>query len=123
MVAQLLQVQNISKSFPGVRSLDRVSFEVKSGEVHALVGENGARKSIPINIIAGNHQLPIESRLLILDELTAGITEQESLSPLVVLQPDDEVHHTEEWELIEGVAMPANKEDELTAVAQKYITG
>ena len=49
--------------------------------------------------------------------------EIESLSPLVLLQPNDEVRHTEEWELIEGVATPANKEDELDAVAQKLIIG
>jgi ABC-type sugar transport system ATPase subunit len=69
MVAQLLKIQNISKSFPGVRALDSVSFDVKPGEVHALVGENGAGKSTLINIIAGNYQ-PDEGEILLFGQLT-----------------------------------------------------
>lgn len=52
-LAPLLKMSNITKDFPGVRALDRVSFEVKPGEVQALVGENGAGKSTLIKILAG----------------------------------------------------------------------
>jgi len=38
----ILEVQNVSKSFPGVKALDRVSLNLAKGEVHARVGENGA---------------------------------------------------------------------------------
>src|SRR4030042_639543 len=48
-----LELENISKTFPGVRALDNVSFRCTGGEIHALVGENGAGKSTLINIIAG----------------------------------------------------------------------
>ena len=49
----LLAVRDISKSFGGVRVLDSVAFDVRSGEVHALVGENGAGKSTLMNILSG----------------------------------------------------------------------
>ncbi len=49
----LLRLENISKYFPDTLALDRVNFDVCSGEVHALFGENGAGKSTLIQIIAG----------------------------------------------------------------------
>lgn len=49
----ILQIQNVSKYFPGVIALDDVSMQVDAGEVHALVGENGAGKSTLIKIISG----------------------------------------------------------------------
>ena len=50
----VLQLEDISVSFGGVRALHDVSFDVRAGEVVALVGDNGAGKSTTIKVIAGN---------------------------------------------------------------------
>ena len=49
----ILEMRNITKTFPGVRALDNVTFSVKRGEIHALVGENGAGKSTLMNVLSG----------------------------------------------------------------------
>jgi ribose transport system ATP-binding protein len=51
-----LQLENISKTFPGVQALDNIHLALNVGEIHALCGENGAGKSTMINILAGNLQ-------------------------------------------------------------------
>lgn len=51
----ILEIQGLSKAFPGVQALDHVDFTVTRGEVHALVGENGAGKSTLMKTLAGIH--------------------------------------------------------------------
>ncbi|MCL4416600.1 MAG: ATP-binding cassette domain-containing protein, partial [Actinobacteria bacterium] len=49
----ILQIENLSKKFPGVKALDDVSFNIRKNTVHCIVGENGAGKSTLIKIITG----------------------------------------------------------------------
>src|SRR5437773_317855 len=56
MTAALLQLTHVAKASGAVRALKNVSFDLRAGEVHALVGENGAGKSTLIKVITGAHQ-------------------------------------------------------------------
>lgn len=60
----LVRMENISKEFPGVKALSNVSFDVREGEVHALVGENGAGKSTLIKILMGVYP-PSEGKVFV----------------------------------------------------------
>jgi ABC-type sugar transport system ATPase subunit len=51
-----LALREISKSFPGVKAVDKVSIDFHPGEIHALMGENGAGKSTLLKIITGIYQ-------------------------------------------------------------------
>ena len=56
MSEYILELNDITKIFPGVKALDSVHFNLKAGEIHALVGENGAGKSTFIKTLTGVHQ-------------------------------------------------------------------
>ncbi|MCX7939048.1 MAG: ATP-binding cassette domain-containing protein, partial [Thermoflexales bacterium] len=56
MSEPILQMRNITKRFPGVLANDRICFDLKRGEIHALLGENGAGKTTLMNIFYGLYQ-------------------------------------------------------------------
>ena len=63
----ILELKGITKIFPGVKALDNVHFQLKKGEIHALMGENGAGKSTFIKVITGVH-IPEEGEIYLKGE-------------------------------------------------------
>ena len=73
----LLEVKNVSKSFGVVKALNRIDFNVRPNEIHALCGENGAGKSTILKMITGvayptSGEITVNGRVSALLELTAG---------------------------------------------------
>ena len=75
----VLEVRNLSKSFPGVRALDEVRLEVRVGEVHCLMGENGAGKSTLLRILAGMAQ-PDSGEILLRGEVCRFKSPREAIA-------------------------------------------
>src|SRR6185369_3185990 len=70
--AQLLRLKDVSKSFGAVRALRGVTFELRAGEVHAVVGENGAGKSTLVKLVTGALQ-PDSGEIEILNQRVAHL--------------------------------------------------
>lgn len=85
----ILEMRDITKTFPGVRALDGVNFRVRRGEIHALVGENGAGKSTLMKILSGLYPEGTYEGEIIVDgrALTfSGIRESEASGIAVIYQ-------------------------------------
>src|SRR5437016_4143748 len=78
--APVLELRGITKKFPGVVANDRVDFDLRPGEVHALLGENGAGKSTLMNVLYGLYQ-PDEGEILVKGE------------PIRLHSPKDAIKH------------------------------
>jgi D-xylose transport system ATP-binding protein len=87
--APFLEMRAITKSFPGVRALDGVTFDLRQGEVHALVGENGAGKSTLMKILGGVYphgSYGGEIRIEGAEQRFSGVRDAETAGIAVVFQ-------------------------------------
>ncbi|MGQ7846220.1 multiple monosaccharide ABC transporter ATP-binding protein [Granulosicoccus sp. 3-233] len=85
----ILEMRNITKTFPGVKALDNVNLKVSAGEIHALVGENGAGKSTLMKVLSGVHaDGSYEGEILFDGQKTAfaGIGDSEALGIIIIHQ-------------------------------------
>ena len=112
----VLEARGISKSYPGVQALDAVDFELRAGEVHALVGQNGAGKSTFIEIVAGALQ-PDGGRLSV-----AGISVPH-LDPSRSIELGIQTVHQENQLVEELSVAEATKAGEMAAVAFEVSIG
>lgn len=84
-----IRMENISKTFPGIKALDNVSMDIHKGEVLGLVGENGAGKSTLIKILSGVHEPDPGSTITIDGKTVDSISTRDSLkSGIVVIYQD-----------------------------------
>lgn len=89
MSSILLEMRNITKTFPGVKALENVNIKVKKGEIHALVGENGAGKSTLMKVLSGVYPHGTYSGDIIYNEQICefkNIKESESLGIVIIHQ-------------------------------------
>ncbi|KAA3644728.1 MAG: sugar ABC transporter ATP-binding protein [Chloroflexi bacterium] len=89
MPTPILEMQEITKEFPGVIALDKVTFEVAQGEIHCLVGENGAGKSTLMKVLSGVYPYGVYSGEIIFDGLAQqfrNIKESEKAGIAIIYQ-------------------------------------
>ena len=98
----LLEMREITKSFPGVRALDGVSFDLYAGELHALVGENGAGKSTLMKVLGGVYPFGSYGGDVVIDGQVRqfhGVRDSENAGVAVIFQ---------ELSLIKGLTIGEN---------------
>ncbi|MCL2835032.1 MAG: sugar ABC transporter ATP-binding protein [Treponema sp.] len=85
MAQALVEIRGITKQFPGVTALQDVSFTIDEGEIHALIGENGAGKSTMIKILSGLYKPEAGGEIIFAGEPFKSYTALESLQRGIVV--------------------------------------
>lgn len=114
-----IQLHNISKSFPGVKALDNVSFDVKWGTVHSIVGENGAGKSTLMKIINGMH--PADEGQVIVDGQVVNITSPKVAKGLGIAMIFQELNYVPNLTVAENFFINQQPKNKLGLVDWKEI--
>ena len=86
----ILVTRGLTKEFPGVVALDKLDFELMEGEIHSIVGENGAGKSTFIKMLSGVYQ-PSDGEILINGELKHFSTPRDAASDVGVVYQENEL--------------------------------
>jgi D-xylose transport system ATP-binding protein len=85
----LLEMREITKTFPGVRALDGVTFDLNEGEIHALVGENGAGKSTLMKVLSGVYPASEHGGEIVIEgegKKFSGIRDSEAAGVAIIFQ-------------------------------------
>src|ERR1044072_8264170 len=129
MKTPLLEMRNITKTFPGVRALDGVTFDLYEGEFHALVGENGAGKSTLMKVLGGVYPYPQYGGEIFLDgkERRFGSVRDAELAGIAVIY--QELSLVKEMSIAENIFLGREprrfgviRREELYRRAQKLLT-
>ncbi|MFA7229245.1 MAG: sugar ABC transporter ATP-binding protein [Melioribacteraceae bacterium] len=117
----VLEMRNISKTFPGVVALDRVGLEVKKGEVHILLGENGAGKSTLVKILSGAYQKN-SGDIFLFGEKTEISSPRHALE-LGVGIIYQELSLIQQMTACENIFLGREKTDKIGLIDKKFLTG
>lgn len=112
----ILELRNISKTFPGVKALDRINLQVRKGEVHALLGENGAGKSTLIKILSGYHQ-PDRGGKMIIDGKSVSFRHPKEAIQSSIITIYQELTLCPHMTVAENIVL--DKQDQFKGVLQK----
>ncbi|MCC8116522.1 MAG: ATP-binding cassette domain-containing protein, partial [Planctomycetes bacterium] len=97
----ILRMKHISKSYPGVKALSDVNFDLRRGEVHALLGENGAGKSTLMKVLSGVVQA--DSGEIIIDGKPVHITDVSDARECGVSIIHQELHLSSEMDAAQNI--------------------
>ena len=97
----LLEMRDVSKTFPGVQALDHVSLKIKKGSVHALMGENGAGKSTLMKCLFGIYKM--DNGEILLENQPVNIKDTQEALTLGIAMVHQELQSIPERNIAENI--------------------